>query len=203
MIQYQFVPHETRELSHHLALIPVGCGKVGKVKVARENLYDIGDTFVDEISDFTFNRMYLYLLPAGSNDVGDAVWSSESDTDNIQHIFYQAETAGSYEFWVHQVDELLDDPEVSQSYGLAWWSQASASGTAIGDFNGDGNVNGADLQTWKDGFGTEYDGNDFLVWQRNYEGPAATAIPEPSSALMFSVLGLATLCVRRQGRRRC
>lgn len=88
-----------------------------------ENQYDIGDTFINEISSLTFNRMYLYLLPAGSDDISDAVWSSESDNDNIQHIFYQALTPGSFEIWVYQVDELLDDPEVSQSYGLSWWAE--------------------------------------------------------------------------------
>jgi len=175
-----------------------------------QDQYDIGDTFINEVSNFTFNRMYLYLLPAGSDEISDAVWSSESDTDNIQHMFYQAETAGSYEFWVYQVDELLDDPEVSQTYGLSWWSQvASTEPTLEGDFDGSGTVDGADLAQWQGDFGInddsdadddgDTDGADFLFWQRNFGMTSATptSVPEPS-ALMLSVLGIAALCRLRR-----
>lgn len=71
----------------------------------------------------------------------------------------------------------------------------------IEDLDGDSHftqyIDGDDLQEWKDGFGTQYDGNDFLVWQRNFGmGVAATAVPEPSTILL-SVLGLAVVCRRR------
>jgi hypothetical protein len=46
-----------------------------------------------------------------------------------------------------------------------------------GDFNVDDHVDGSDLVAWQSGFGTQYDGADFLKWQRNvaYEAPAQTA----------------------------
>jgi autotransporter-associated beta strand protein len=65
-----------------------------------------------------------------------------------------------------------------------------------GDFNRDGNVDGADLANWKAGFGaathmqgdadadTDVDGADFLTWQRQLgmgSAPVSTAIPEPGS----------------------
>jgi len=67
---------------------------------------------------------------------------------------------------------------------------------AEGDFNGDGFVDGYDVDAWGVGFGEgTLDGNDFLAWQRNAniaEPPAATAaVPEPltlSSGLVAATL---------------
>jgi len=83
-------------------------------------------------------------------------------------------------------------------------------GTLIGpgDFNGDGTVDGADLATWSEGFGTpssattgagdgdrdgDVDGADFLVWQRNVgaatlatpAGATAASVPEPVGAVLM------------------
>jgi probable HAF family extracellular repeat protein len=72
--------------------------------------------------------------------------------------------------------------------------------TSSGDFNDDGFVNGADLETWTAGFSAstgathkqgdangdaDVDGGDFLVWQRQFTGgpgfvASSPAIPEPS-----------------------
>ena len=78
-----------------------------------------------------------------------------------------------------------------------------------GDFDEDGDVDGADLNEWKGDFGNtagsdadndgDSDGADFLAWQGNYGfGVPATpaSVPEPS-ALMLSVLALAAVCRRR------
>ncbi len=35
-----------------------------------------------------------------------------------------------------------------------------------GDFNGDGLADGLDYAVWQLGFGANYDGDDFLTWQR-------------------------------------
>ena len=84
---------------------------------------------------------------------------------------------------------------------------------APGDFNGDGDVDAADLASWSAGFGTtgnatqsqgdadgdhDVDGADFLVWQQQLGSGAAvansTTIPEPRSlaliALAVSAFGL-------------
>jgi hypothetical protein len=78
---------------------------------------------------------------------------------------------------------------------------------AEGDFNGDGLVDGYDLDAWGTAFGEDgLDGNDFLAWQRNLPGvaaPAATAaVPEPltlSSGLVAATLLLGST---RKSRRR-
>ena len=70
-----------------------------------------------------------------------------------------------------------------------------------GDFDGNGAVNAADLVAWKQGFGTIYNGNDYLVWQRNYGagGSNVAAIPEPAAAGMLT-LALAWFAARRRRR---
>ncbi len=83
--------------------------------------------------------------------------------------------------------------------------------TAIpGDFDSDGDVDGADFLTWQAGFGTttgatlatgdsdadgDVDGADFLTWQANFGTSAAvtTTIPEPASMLIISLGSLAML----------
>lgn len=85
-------------------------------------------------------------------------------------------------------------------------SMPMADGPAIpGDFDGNGMVNGADLDEWKQRFGVEggFDGSDFLVWQRNYgagtASPATAAIPEPTTAALSLLAGSLLLgMVRRR-----
>ena len=84
-----------------------------------------------------------------------------------------------------------------------------------GDFDGDNQVDGADLPVWEAGYGTpeadahdgdadgdhDVDGDDFLVWQRIWHAPppiAAAAIPEPGSV----VLAVGILAAAAQYRRR-
>jgi hypothetical protein len=86
-----------------------------------------------------------------------------------------------------------------------------------GDFDEDTDVDNNDLTNWRGGFGSasgashlegdgdydlDADGRDFLIWQRDYGDDidaAATAVPEPSCALLA---GLVPAAVGRLGRRR-
>ncbi len=77
-------------------------------------------------------------------------------------------------------------------------------GSAIaGDFDGDGDVDDADLAQWEGDYGVNSDsdadedgmttGLDFLYWQENYTGSvsplaAAAVVPEPSAIVLASVL---------------
>lgn len=78
---------------------------------------------------------------------------------------------------------------------------------AEGDFNGDGFVDGYDLDAWGTAFGEEgLGGNDFLAWQRNVnvaEPPAATAaVPEPLTLSSGLIAGALLFGSTRKLRRR-
>ena len=59
--------------------------------------------------------------------------------------------------------------------------------TLAGDFDDNDDVDRNDLDVWEAGFATEYDGGDFLKWQRSFMPSqrlqAVEAVPEPSSLL--------------------
>jgi hypothetical protein len=94
------------------------------------------------------------------------------------------------------------DFEAGKTIGLAG---------APGDFDNDGDVDGADLDVWEQSFAVDVDadadgdgdsdGNDFLVWQQNFTGApatgAASAIPEPAAA-MLALFGGAALAAARK-----
>ncbi len=88
-----------------------------------------------------------------------------------------------------------------------------------GDFDANGRVDGADLETWTANFGAagvtrkqgdadedgDVDGGDFLVWQRHLNArqtlAAATLVPEPASAMLAAIaavlMRVAASCSRR------
>jgi T5SS/PEP-CTERM-associated repeat protein len=98
-------------------------------------------------------------------------------------------------------------------------SVVSGPGGITADFDGDGDVDGADLVKWESGFGDstgavkgdgdadgdgDVDGRDFLSWQKELgSGPPASpstgAVPEPSTALLLAAM---TVCLLGPARRK-
>jgi PEP-CTERM motif-containing protein len=73
----------------------------------------------------------------------------------------------------------------------------------LGDFDDDGDVDGADLLEWQRGFGSTYDSDDLADWKSGFgtsitpAAVAAASVPEPAS-LALIVLGTLTLVTRRR-----
>lgn len=70
----------------------------------------------------------------------------------------------------------------------------------LGDFDGDGKVDGADFLVWQRGFGSEYDDDDLAAWKSNFGLPAESfvavaAVPEPAAGTALA-LGITALLVR-------
>ncbi|MBD1825879.1 S8 family serine peptidase [Cyanobacteria bacterium FACHB-DQ100] len=84
----------------------------------RNGEFEIGESFRDR----GLNRLDLYLMRAEDNDIRRAIWSSVSDIDSVQHIFYPVPATGRYKIRVvfrQQVNQPV------QSYALAWWTAPS------------------------------------------------------------------------------
>lgn len=78
--------------------------------------YDIGEEFRDR----GLNNLDLYLMRAEDTDPRDAIWSSISDVDSLEHIFYQIPQTGRYKVRVQFREQVNPLP---QPYALAWWTK--------------------------------------------------------------------------------
>ena len=79
------------------------------------DLYDIGENF----DSHDLNNLNLYLMPADEDDTTKSIWSSVSDVDSLEHIFYKIPQTGRYKLRVVYSQQFT--PEASQPYALAWW----------------------------------------------------------------------------------
>ncbi len=82
----------------------------------RNGRYDIGESFQDR----GLNDLNLYLMPADSDDISQSLWSSVSEVDSVEHLFYQVPETGYYKLRVVYQRQVHDQP--TQPYGLAWWA---------------------------------------------------------------------------------
>ncbi|MEB3225360.1 MAG: S8 family serine peptidase [Synechococcus sp.] len=77
--------------------------------------YDLGETFTDR----GLNDLDLYLLPADTNDLGDAVCRSTSPVDSVEHIFCPIPKTGKYKVRVVYAQQAN---QATQDYAIAWWT---------------------------------------------------------------------------------
>lgn len=104
-------------------------------EVNANGAFDAGETFLDGAEPIDLN---LYLVPAGSMSIDNAVAASSSSDASVEHIFFQIDSPGQYEIWV---DQQSGSDFSSQGYALAWWTDS----VLEGDFDGDGIVGNGDL----------------------------------------------------------
>nr|WP_225875307.1 S8 family serine peptidase [[Limnothrix rosea] IAM M-220] len=79
------------------------------------NRFDVNETF----QDLGLNNLNLYLLPATSDNLKDAICHSDSRVDSVEHLFCPVPTTGQYKLRVMFADRAN---ERQQNYGIAWWS---------------------------------------------------------------------------------
>lgn len=73
--------------------------------------------------------------------------------------------------------------------------------TLPGDFDGDWNVDADDLALWNAGYGTTYNSNDFLAWQRYFGqsiAGAVAAVPEPATGVLVFIAAAGLAAARRR-----
>ncbi|MDJ1176819.1 S8 family serine peptidase [Roseofilum capinflatum] len=77
--------------------------------------YDIGETFEDR----GLNNLDIFLMPADSTNLRDSLWSSISDVDSVEHMFYRIPRTGKYKIRVYYRQQVN---EAQQPYAIAWWT---------------------------------------------------------------------------------
>ncbi len=163
-------------------------------KTGSNNTYNFGDEFFNNTIDMELTNLDLYLMPANSNDVSQAVFRSTADADSVEHIFMKLDAGQGGDYKIRVVNSGGGEG-FGQEFGLAWW----AGEITPGDFDGDGDSDGDDLSQWEGDFGLngnsdadndgDSDGADFLAWQSGFTGPGmltagSQVVPEPTSWLL-------------------
>lgn len=83
----------------------------------KNSVYDLGETFTDK----GLNNLDLYLMPAEENDTNNNLWSSVSQVDSVEHLFYRIPKTGRYKIRVVYRQQFN---EPTQAYAIAWWTVA-------------------------------------------------------------------------------
>ncbi len=89
--------------------------------------------------------------------------------------------------------------------GTGQWVAVLSALELAGDFDSDGDVDGADFLAWQRGFGTEFNATDLTNWQSNFgatNGGLVAVVPEPSTLVMlaFGIAQIAAISMRHQRR---
>jgi hypothetical protein len=132
---------------------------------------------------------------------------------DVEFVMYETTGADTWELFV--ATTLGTFTSINQ----ASFELLSAASTAHpGDFDSDGDVDGADFVAWQTNFPKangatlaegdadndgDVDGADFVVWQTNFPftpGPATAPVPEPHSVLLLAIGGAVALRWRRARR---
>lgn len=192
-------------------------------------VFDSGDTLTPaKDGNFVtrgFNDLDIFLFPRGDQggDFSGAIAASTSLVGNVEHLFFKIPATGEYEFWVIEQDNELGagnpNPRLGTEYAVAWWAFNGTTPliTAVpGDFDGDGDVDGADFGVFIASFQSspqggppfapgdfdmdgDVDGADFGVFIANFQNnpPPMVAVPEPATAVLLAGLATALAAHRR------
>jgi hypothetical protein len=156
------------------------------------------------------------LVAGGTLDIDLVGGFTPMQGDAFQLLNFDS-ASGAFAFDLPMLPEgLLWDTSQMLTTGVL--SVASAAAGNPADFNGDGVVDGEDLNAWQLGFGSTgqtnnaagdadgdsvVDGADFLVWQRAVGSGAGTkltsaAVPEPCGAMLAAIAAAFAFAVCRR-----
>ncbi len=91
---------------------------------------------VDALAGLPLDNLDLYLMLNDDTATEQALWSSISTVDNLEHLFWEIQQAGSYKLRVVFTEDITFIPgfEATPDYSLAWWAGVPepASGGVLG-----------------------------------------------------------------------
>jgi hypothetical protein len=163
-----------------------------------------------EFSSTTMTRL--------STDATTRMWLG-----NLGTFTFNATEAAAVQIYVNGPERLTVNPNnaAQQNFGeRTWYEGVGFQSFVPGDFDSDGDVDGADFVAWQTNFPKasgavlaegdadadgDVDGADFVVWQTNFPftpGGGAAPVPEPAAGwLVLAALGSVGLRRRLQHRR--
>jgi hypothetical protein len=186
------------------------------------------DQRADATLDFVIGATGISPLGVGGNALLDGILSASfTSTPSVGQEFTIMNYGGTLTGTFATFDDLVDSPAGPNSVKLSInYGTGSASSIVLkvdslqtaqaGDFDGDGDVDGADFVAWQTNFPTasgatlaqgdadgdgDVDGADFVVWQTNFPftpGPGASPVPEPSALLLAAAAGIGMVAIRRR-----
>lgn len=105
---------------------PLQAGSFVSITLAWNRLVELNDTNENEVYDLdeTFtdkglNNLDIYLMKAEDTDTGEAIGSSISRVDSVEHLFHEIPSTGRYKIRVVYRDRVN---EPTQPYAIAWWA---------------------------------------------------------------------------------
>lgn len=132
---------------------------------------------------------------------GELVASDTGDTGGLARALGDVTFGGSYKYPGDSNALMMDDIRMYDTVLSASQIQNLFSFSLSGDFDEDGDVDGADFLVWQKGFGGTYDAVDLASWQSAYGSNLLTSsvavVPEPASWFAICSMVLASIATRR------
>jgi hypothetical protein len=162
-----------------------------------------------EFSSATMTRL--------STDANTKMWLGR-----LGNFTFNATEAASVQIYINGPDRMTQNPSnpAQLNFGeRTWYEGVGFQSFVPGDFDSDGDVDGADFVAWQTNFPKEtgatlaegdadgdgdVDGADFVVWQTNFPftpGGGATPVPEPAACLLV-LAAVGSLGLRKALQRR-
>jgi subtilisin family serine protease len=90
-----------------------------KVTFTDVNANGLLDLPADSFTASLLDDLNLYLMQADEDNIANAIWSSRSSVDNLEHIFFPVQQTDNYKLRVVFAD---DQDATAANFGLAWWT---------------------------------------------------------------------------------